>query len=606
MRTLFWPAMAPIPVMQLFVKIDKTIIVDVEPDSLIGDVVQQISNKTGYRPDTFYLKHNCKNLEITKSLQDYNIGKNSTIHLGFRIDLNSMTICVKYLKDKTISLKVKSFDSIKDVKNTISTIIGYRPDQLQLFLGDKQLIDEALIYSCGMKIDSKLYLVFTFIPLSVEINATGKQVKFDFEKTETIASVKRKIIAREGPLNILRLVCKGITLKDTQILSSYNVDHKSTLVVIQLIEQDVSHFTNQELDNFLNNFLGLEGIEDFEERSPYLALYEKATRSNAFADGDDYTDEEIKIKENNGVLSNEHLAILNDLCCFAMECGEAASKLRIKLTDKMFNLLFDNDLELLRNLKRLSINESMVLISIKDTYISFDIDDYDQDKNVHISLNTPDSGGVMLFFMNDAVVPILPRTGSLTTYNPTILCGSTKVQGIQNSLLLVNEASRWFMREDEYRVIEVDQALIDKYNSRKETLSLKLLLYLREKKDLKDRILRADREGQESKKRIRDLQAETVLLRGEDANTSNMNLEQLDHAKRRAKSRLDDIENREQDLLRTSEIEKMCVICKTEPKTIVLLPCRHFALCKACSRNDLVDSCPLCRENIDSKIELFV
>ena len=597
--------------MQIFIKIDKTIIIDIEPDSLISDVCSKIQDKIAYPSQTFYLNYRGKALDSAKTLYDYNIGKESTLHLAFRIDLNSLNINIKYLEDKTISLKVRPYDCINDVKQMISKTIGYRPDQQTLFFNENQLNDEAVLCfygSSGIKSESTLNLVLSVITINFKILATGKKIKRRFEKNASIADIKNEIMRLEAPLNILRLVCKGITLMDDQSLSHYEIDHKSTISVIQLIENDVSHFTNQELDTFLNDFLKMNDTKDLEERTPHQALDEKATRANAnvFEEDDDYNDE-IDTNAKNGVLLDEHIAILNNLCCFArMECLEPTSNIRIKLSDEMFNLLFDNDLELLQGLKKLSICESMVLISVMNDHVSFGMDDYDQERNVHISLNTPDSGGVMLLFCTGKLVPIVPITGSLTTYNPTILCGLTKVQGICNSLVIVNEASRWFRYEDKCHVFEVDQTLIERYNRREETWNLKLALHLREKKDLKERCLRCDREEQDSKKRIRELKAENVLLRGVEGNTNNMNLGELANAKKRAKSRLDDIEDREQYLMHAAEIEKMCIICKVEPKTTLLMPCRHFALCKTCSSNPLLEDCPLCREYIDSKIEVFL
>ena len=51
---------------------------------------------------------------------------------------------------------------------------------------------------------------------------------------------------------------------------------------------------------------------------------------------------------------------------------------------------------------------------------------------------------------------------------------------------------------------------------------------------------------------------------------------------------------------------RLCVICQTEEKTVVLLPCRHQCLCKHCANNDQVINCPLCRESIQDKIVVFM
>jgi len=47
-----------------------------------------------------------------------------------------------------------------------------------------------------------------------------------------------------------------------------------------------------------------------------------------------------------------------------------------------------------------------------------------------------------------------------------------------------------------------------------------------------------------------------------------------------------------------------CCICLEQPKSIVLLPCRHLCLCDRCS-NICVDTCPVCRARIESKLCVY-
>jgi hypothetical protein len=109
--------------MQIFVKIDKTIVLDVEPVELIGDIMKKIQYKLGYPVTTgFYLNYRGKPLREELTLYDYNICKESTLHLAFRIDMNSITINIKYWGDKTISIIAKSFDYVDDLKGLIKDL----------------------------------------------------------------------------------------------------------------------------------------------------------------------------------------------------------------------------------------------------------------------------------------------------------------------------------------------------------------------------------------------------------------------------------------------------------------------------------------------------
>lgn len=58
--------------------------------------------------------------------------------------------------------------------------------------------------------------------------------------------------------------------------------------------------------------------------------------------------------------------------------------------------------------------------------------------------------------------------------------------------------------------------------------------------------------------------------------------------------------------LSNEEEKRNCVICQVQSKSVLFLPCRHLCICKECSQRDGgLDRCPLCREDIKSKIDVF-
>ena len=145
---------------QIFVKnlLGKSVALDVQATDTVQTVKQKLQDKEGIPADQQRLVYTTKELDPTRTLADYNIQRDATLHLVLRLR-GGMQIFVKTLTGKKSEFNVDEEDTVLRLKTQLQEKEGIMADQIKLILNGRQLNDADTLKSKSVAAGTVLHMV---------------------------------------------------------------------------------------------------------------------------------------------------------------------------------------------------------------------------------------------------------------------------------------------------------------------------------------------------------------------------------------------------------------------------------------------------------------
>ena len=165
--------------MHIFIKTlsGRTLSLEVTPQNLVDDLRAIISDKEGIPPYQQRLVYSGRPLENGRTLQDYNVTADATIHLIKSVG-ETMRLFIKTLTGKTITIEVDPTATVAEAKEKITQVEGIPAHMQQLIFSGMTLAEDRVLGSYNIQRESTVHLVIKVPAEAREDTASSsKEVK---------------------------------------------------------------------------------------------------------------------------------------------------------------------------------------------------------------------------------------------------------------------------------------------------------------------------------------------------------------------------------------------------------------------------------------------